>query len=379
MAVRLVVAAVSLALLASRVQGQEAREPNRHAELATTAVDTQGDPLPEGARARLGSTRFRLGGHIAAAALSPDGKWIASTTNGNVLTLSDPKTGKELSRLLIPGGNGASFLTFAPDGLSVAVMGYMPFLQIVAIPSGKVVSKLQVSQPNNNRLSNFAFSGDGRILIAGTDNYGQNKNFVHAWEAASGKLLHNFEVVQNAQIRGALSHDGSVLATSGYYNPRTGMENNPDQGRTIQLWDVHTGAELRKVKIDNNPIMAVALSQDGKTCAAASGAATFHLFATDSGKELRRFAGRRGHTQLLQFAPDGKTLVAGSADGTVQLWDAATGKRLGLCEGPPPTALIARLPFARPGLGPGTGRPGRWPWCRTPPATGSYRPAARPL
>ncbi|HWY87874.1 MAG TPA: WD40 repeat domain-containing protein, partial [Gemmataceae bacterium] len=329
---RLVFAVLVLFLCNSWGVAQEF--PNLPSGSPGTGVDAQGDPLPHGARARLGSTRFRLGGTVTAAALSLDGKWIVSGNNSDVLTLSDPKSGKEISRLRIPGGYGASFLTFSPDSRNIAVMGYAPFLQIVAIPSGKLVSKLQVPQPNNSRLTGFAFSGDGMIIVAGTDNFGQNKNFVHAWEVATGKPLHNFEVVQNAQIRGALSNNGAVLATSGYYNPRTGMENNPDQGRTIQLWDVHTGAELRKVKIDNNPIMAVALSQDGKTFAVASGSATFHLFETESGKELRRFAGRRGHVQFLQFAPDGKTLVAGSADGTVQRWEADTGKRLGLTDGP---------------------------------------------
>ncbi len=215
------------------------------------------------------------------------------------------------------------------------------------VPSGKLVAKLQVPQPNNNRLSGFAFSGDGKTIVAGTDNFGQNKNYVHAWDVASGRSLHNFEVVQNSQIRGALSHDGGLLVTSGYYSPRTGAENNPDQGRTIQLWDVKTGKELRKVKVDRNQIMAVALSPDGKTFAAASGAATFHLFDTGSGKELRRFAGRRGHTQCLMFTPDGQTLVAGTNDGTVQLWETTTGKRLGLSEGP--RQRLFSIAFPSPG------------------------------
>lgn len=138
-----------------------------------------------------------------------------------------------------------------------------------------------------------------------------------------------------------------MLATSGYYNPRKGGEINLENGRTIQLWNVRTGKELRKVKIDRNPIMALALSPDGKTLALASGAATFHLLETETGKELRRFAGRRGHTQLLQFSPDGQMLAAGSADGIVQLWRTSTGERLGLSEGP--RQRVFSIAFPTPG------------------------------
>src|SRR5579862_108178 len=111
---------------------------------AQEAVDALGDPLPAGARARLGSTRFRLGGHIASAALSPDGKWIAGSNNSDQITLCDPQTGKEISRFRLPAGYGASFMAFSPDNRSLAVMGFNPFIQVLAIPSGKLIAKLQL-------------------------------------------------------------------------------------------------------------------------------------------------------------------------------------------------------------------------------------------
>jgi WD40 repeat protein len=343
MASRVCFAVLGLTLFSSRGQAQSTRESSFPTTSLNARVDVDGDPLPHGARARLGSTRLRLGGEFGTAALSADGKWIASMNSGNVLSLSEPTTGKEISRLVIPG-TGAAVVAFAPDGRSIAVVGLMPYVQIVAIPSGKLLAKLPFPQPSNGRLSSFRFSGDGKIFIAGTDNFGQSKNFVHAWEIPSGRRLHDFEVSQNSQIRGAISHDGTVLVTSGQYHPRGGLEGNPDQGRTIQVWDMNSGKELGKVKIERGPITAVALSPDGKTIAAASGNATFHLFDTLSHKELRRFAGRRGYTQLLQFSPDAAILAAGSADGTVQLWDAATGKRLGLCDGPRPQLLSIAFP-----------------------------------
>lgn len=303
-------------------------------------VDAFGDPLPASALARLGTSRFRFGGGVSAAALSPNGQWLVISNGSDILTLADARSGKDIARVRSPGGFGVNALLFAGDNKRLAILGYGPMVQVIDIPSGKALGRFQPQtpqQPQNIRLTHLAFSGDGNVLAAATDNFGQPKNFVFAWDVTNNKAFGPFEVMQNSQIKAALSRDGSLLATWGFYNPPPGVgfqpNNPPEQGRIIQLWDVKTGKEQRKVKIDRNHIVAAALSPDGKLLAAASGAATFHLFDADTGKELRRFAGRRGQTLVLTFAPDGSTLVAASAEGTVQMWEAQTGKRLGLGEG----------------------------------------------
>jgi WD40 repeat protein len=51
------------------------------AEKKRESLDLFGDPLPAGAVARLGTTRFRHPGEIASVAFSPDGKVIASASD----------------------------------------------------------------------------------------------------------------------------------------------------------------------------------------------------------------------------------------------------------------------------------------------------------
>src|SRR5262245_47020512 len=146
--------------------------------IAAPKTDADGDLLPEGALARFGSSRFRFGGNVNQAVLSPDGKWLVANNGAMVLTLADAKSGKEVAQLQVPGNIGVSHLAFSPDNKHLAILGYSSQIQIIEIPSGKAAAKLQTNQ-QNARQTSLAFSGDGKTLVAGTDNFGQNKSVVN--------------------------------------------------------------------------------------------------------------------------------------------------------------------------------------------------------
>src|SRR5262249_23611341 len=84
-------------------------------------LDNFGDPLPEHALARLGSTRFRHGPAIVALALGPDGKAVISSSYGQTLRLWDVATGKELRRFQGHERYVAA-LALSPDGKTLATV-----------------------------------------------------------------------------------------------------------------------------------------------------------------------------------------------------------------------------------------------------------------
>src|SRR5262245_29696024 len=83
-------------------------------------TDFLGDPLPEGAVARFGSTRLRHVGPVEGLAWSPDDKLIATCGRWDrTIRLWDTGTGRLVRSF--PTGKGSAFcLTFTPDGKALA-------------------------------------------------------------------------------------------------------------------------------------------------------------------------------------------------------------------------------------------------------------------
>src|SRR5262249_10882735 len=83
-----------------------AEEPATPAAAAVNApaatADRYGDPLPAGALARLGTTRWRHGAPITFVAFGPEGQTLITAGQDNTIRLWDLATGKEIRRFAWP-------------------------------------------------------------------------------------------------------------------------------------------------------------------------------------------------------------------------------------------------------------------------------------
>src|SRR5437763_1227334 len=77
--------------------------------------DPHGDPLPEGAIARIGTVRLRHAGPVTALAYSHDGKVLASGSEDGTIRLWDAANGKELQCVATQQGKVAQ-VHFSADG-----------------------------------------------------------------------------------------------------------------------------------------------------------------------------------------------------------------------------------------------------------------------
>lgn len=162
-----------------------------------------------------------------------------------------------------------------------------------------------------------AFSPDGRlILTSGSDRK------VILWDIATGAEIRRF-----IGDSFAFSPDGRIIVTANF------------EKNTVRLWDAATGAETRRLdgvwvafSPDGNSILTVntTLYKNGRKLNDDNVA---RLWDISTGKLLRSFAGHSGTVSSLTFSPDGRFVLTGSHDNTARLWDAATGQEIRRFEG----------------------------------------------
>jgi WD40 repeat protein len=157
-----------------------------------------------------------------------------------------------------------------------------------------------------------AFSPDSKLIASSTS------EFVHVWDAKTGKRIHSFELRNGAIHSLAFLPDGKSLLSS------TG-------GGTLKRWDLTEKAEHKNVLLNASGSIGFALSPDGTAVSAnyseelQTAGDSLVLWDLTTGKakaELEPSTKSRSR----QFSPDGKTLATGYYDGTIKFWDVATGR-----------------------------------------------------
>src|SRR5262249_54101786 len=134
------------------------------------------------------------------------------------------------------GWTTSLFVSFAPDGKTVAVAREVGRIELWDVENGKKLRTLVGD--TSRRASMMVFSPDGTWLAtAGSDNWGGD-HAVRVWDISQGKELRPREGHAAPVPSVAVSPDGSVIATAG----RDGV---------VQLWEATTGKHL--VRLEGYP------------------------------------------------------------------------------------------------------------------------------
>ena len=219
------------------------------------------------------------GGYPCIADISPDGKTLASRTNGYTVGLWDVGTGR--------------------------------------------LSNETSSSHQRSVRSVVAASGGEILASGGTD------DSMHVWQTATGKHIDRIPFDSLLSIA-ASPTDNTIVAGGGYRLSRENIEfHGSMQIRSLDSHAVADDAEFSDV------IGVLTFSRDGRKIAAATNNTPFGqpdaadeavlIIDAKTGNMLKRLGGQKGNIAAVAFAADGQTLFAVHTDTTLRHWDIESG------------------------------------------------------
>jgi WD40 repeat protein len=163
---------------------------------------------------------------------------------------------------------------------------------------------------HSSSVISVAISPDGNTLATASFD-----KTIKLWNLATGEQIRTLSGHSDEVISVAISPDGNTLATASF-------------DKTIKLWNLATGEKIRTLSGHSNWVNSVAFSPDGKTLASGSEDTTIKLWNLATGEQIRTLTGHSSWVSSVAFSPDGKTLASGSEDTTIKLWNLATGEQI---------------------------------------------------
>ena len=273
---------------------------------------------------------------------TPDGTTLAAAGYDGAVHFWDLRTGA-CSVVPAPVAVGHCWVALAPDGKTVAWANHRG-ITLQELPDGPCRTLPQ----QRGGCWHMTFSPDGRLVAGG--------NGPGLWDVQTGALLTAPEEQPAATTALAFSADGRRLATAWtrfrnrplrhgvrVSDPATGAETGVLEGHTygatdlafspegrtlaaacgpvLWAWDVRTGRPVCSEKIDRRYFQAVAFTPDGRFLAATRNDRTVRFWDTASWRQHAAFDWEIGALVSLAIAADGMRAAAGSRRGKIVVWD----------------------------------------------------------
>jgi len=250
---------------------------------------------------------------ICALAFSANGAGLAVATEVGQIYLR-PLQGNYQADLLVGHSTAVRALAFSADGRHLASGDDLGTIRLWTLPSGHCTGVLTVHQ---GAIHSLCFNPAGTHLLSSGDD-----QQACTFDVATGHRVHSFQGRATTWVH-----------TAGFVPPPPSPDLPPqpfaagyeEQGLT--LWDMTTGRPRWILPLEGSPVMAMALSPNGRYLACSQANRAVGVWDIPQRRWCYTLPIARSPVWQLCFTPDSQALVT-ACDYTIRLWDVATGKGL---------------------------------------------------
>ncbi len=207
------------------------------------------------------------------------------------------------------GGHQLYAAALSSDGRMLATTGSDPTITLWDVRAAK---KLRTCVGHVGAVLSVAFSPDDKLLVSG----GMDR-IVRVWDTATGEQVHDGyggNAFRNLSV--AFSPDGETIVSG-------------CRGNSVKLWEAHEQRYRASFPPDGAPL-ALACGANDQGFAVGVDHGHIALCTREPEGDLRRrvLEGHRGDVTAVAFTPNGRLLASSGLDGRVKFWDVATGQPL---------------------------------------------------
>ena len=169
---------------------------------------------------------------------------------------------------------------------------------------------------SRNSVSSVAISPDDTKIVSCSEEDG---NSIKIWNIVTGRAL-SLEGHKGFVGSVAISPDGTKIVSGSW-------------DKSIKIWDMATGKELKSLEATKDAVFSVAISPDGTKIVSGSSDNMIKIWDMATGKELKSLEGHEGSVNSVVISSDGTKIVSASWNGSIKIWDSAIGKEIKSLEG----------------------------------------------